>query len=215
MFYFIFSSECCLGHNEFNFPIIESPTKVNKLTNQKVVDVGCGNKFTVILTTETSEKLPYIYPKEKFNEKYLRNIKERTKNIMDVLSLKKNMRNEDINSDELFEIMQNESKNFEEKLFLEKKNNMKPKQNLQNSKEKRRNNNSWHVFSKKNLLETSKNLLNDITISQITSERSTEFPIINSKTNKFIIKNSLIIYFCEFFSFFVVNIFFVLRIFVR
>jgi len=173
-----------LGHDELDSPIIEKPTKVNKVSDQKVVDVGCGHKFTVILTTKTSEKLPFIYPKEKFNEKNLRIIRERTKSIMDVLAFKRNMRNENINSDKLFENMQKESKNFEEKLFSEKNNNQKSKQSMPS--EKRKNNNSWHVFSKKNLLETSKNLLNDITISQIPSDRLTsniQFPIINSENS--------------------------------
>ena len=131
-----------------------------------MVDVGCGDNFTVVLTTDVDEKLPYIYPKGIFNEKNLKNIKERTKNINDVLLVKKNLRNEDTNYEELLENLLKEDKKNEEKLMIE--NNEKSK-NLKQiaSGKKIKYSSSLHVSSNKVLLETSKHLLNDITFSQI------------------------------------------------
>ena len=101
---------------ETNSQKIETPTKVEGLSEKKIVDVGCGDRFTVVLASEIADRLPKIFPKEKFNEKNLANIKERTKKIKDVLTLRKNMRNEDLNYDELYENLSKEDGNFEEKL---------------------------------------------------------------------------------------------------
>jgi len=157
-----------LGY-ETNSQKIETPTKVEGLSEKKIVDVGCGDRFTVVLASEIADRLPKIFPKEKFNEKNLANIKERTKKIKDVLTLRKNMRNEDLNYDELYENLSKEDGNFEEKLNQSQNIVSHKLKKMLPTSSRTKITKSLHVSLSNNqkFIETSKNLINDINLSRI------------------------------------------------
>lgn len=130
---------------ETSSQIIETPTKMN-FGDKKIVDVGCGDRFTVVLANNNSEKLPYIYPKEKFNQQNIKNIKERKNIIMNILNVKKQMKDDQYEENSMFEENFINEKEIEKKEF--------------DTRERKKKHKSLHL--NRNYLETSKNLLNEI-----------------------------------------------------
>lgn len=142
----MFSFDNCLGYETIT-PKIEKPTKIKDFT-EKIMDVGCGDRFTVILSTGEYESLPYIYPKSKFNQQNILNIKERKNIIMDILETKKKLKDDNLDYEEIYD--QTFSKNLDK---IGENDLNKNKKNFQKSK-------SMH--SKNDIMETSKILLNEL-----------------------------------------------------
>lgn len=128
-------------------PQVETPTKITSFGEKKIVDVGCGDRFTVVLTSNNLEKLPCIFPKEKFNQQNIKNIKERKNIIMNILNAKKQMK------DDQFE----ENSMFEDNNFI---NDKEIEKNRIFDEYKKKKHKSLHYH--KDYLETNKNLLNEI-----------------------------------------------------
>ena len=145
---------------------MDTSKNVEGLSEKKIVDVACGDRFTVVLACEISERLPKIFPKANFNEKNLANIKDRNQTIMEVLNIRKKLRNEDINCEELLENMSKDEINLEQKI-IKSQTSSAQKIKKSSSSQIKKHSNSLHVSSNRNFMETSQNLLNEISLSRI------------------------------------------------
>lgn len=161
------SVECCLGFASES-PRVALPTKIAALSEKKIVDVACGDRFTVVLASELSEHLPRIYPRSGFSDKSLSNIRSRAREIRDVLLVRKAARNEDIDCEELYENMTREEGSLEEALAEREKGAQNKAKKGRSSHRQREIARSVHVGDndKRKFIDTSKNLLNDAILSR-------------------------------------------------
>lgn len=142
-----------------------------------------------------ADKLQQIYPKDKFNEKNLNNIKERTVEIMNVLSKKNKMKNDDINSEELYEEFL-EKKRLFQKDFVSP-DHMKKSIKLSSLTNKTRNHNSLHSLSKNTFLETSKQILNDFSHVKIEENSLESKSELNFRQSFNLKRRKIIFYICK------------------
>lgn len=79
------STNNCLGHvdtKDYNYPVC-----IEDLVGMRCIDVGCGENFTVVISSEKMNKLSYYNMKE-FYSGILENAKEKVNKIQKLFTTK-------------------------------------------------------------------------------------------------------------------------------